>query len=398
MIDTPSEIALKPLKYGILRLYQWGGRAFPLRLIIPSMQDPDSFLVIASQVNILYMRRSAAFRAAAIVVSLSIPLFTHAGVFSFVGGFLGSEEKAQELVLSEENSQTMALLSPALHPDPNPAKGGGDISVVDGAALLPEAGPSGTLADIEEISLTSDHISLYVVRPGDSLSQIAEMFHVSPSTIKWANDISSSDVIVPGDTLVILPISGIRYTVKSGDTVGGIAKKYGGDVDEILEYNALESASLAVGDILIIPDGEMSAPVSSPSSYAAKPAATTALSSGSTYAGYYMRPVSGGYRSQGLHGYNAIDIAVSVGTPIYAMATGDVILARSGGWNGGYGSYIVIKHLNGTQTLYAHASSVIVSAGQHVVQGQVIGYTGNTGKSTGPHIHFEIRGGLVNPF
>jgi LysM repeat protein len=367
---------------------------FPLRLIIPSMQDPDSFLVIASQVNILYMRRSAAFRAAAIVVSLSIPLFTHAGVFSFVGGLLGSEEKAQELVLSEENSQTMALLSPALHPDPNPAKGGGDISVVDGAALLPEAGPSGTLADIEEISLTSDHISLYVVRPGDSLSQIAEMFHVSPSTIKWANDISSSDVIVPGDTLVILPISGIRHTVKSGDTVGSIAKKYGGDVDEILEYNALESASLAVGDILIIPDGEMGTPAGT-SSYS-RPAAPTYSSTASS--GYYMRPVSGGYRSQGLHGYNAIDIAIPTGSPIYAMATGDVILARSGGWNGGYGSYIVIKHPNGTQTLYAHASSVIVGTGQHVVQGQIIGYTGNTGKSTGPHIHFEIRGGPVNPF
>jgi murein DD-endopeptidase MepM/ murein hydrolase activator NlpD len=176
--------------------------------------------------------------------------------------------------------------------------------------------------------------------------------------------------------------------------VGSIAKKYGGDVDEILEYNALESASLAVGDILIIPDGEMGTPAGT-SSYS-RPAAPTYSSTASS--GYYMRPVSGGYRSQGLHGYNAIDIAIPTGSPIYAMATGDVILARSGGWNGGYGSYIVIKHPNGTQTLYAHASSVIVGTGQHVVQGQIIGYTGNTGKSTGPHIHFEIRGGPVNPF
>ncbi len=366
---------------------------FPLRLIIPSIQDPGSFLVIASQVNILYMRRSAAFRAVAIVVSLSIPLFTHAGVFSFVGGLLGSEEKTETIALSEENSQTMALLSPALHPDPNPAKGGGDISVVDGAALLPEAGPSGTLADIEEISLTSDHISLYVVRPGDSLSQIAEMFNVSPSTIKWANDISSSDVIVPGDTLVILPISGIRHTVKSGDTVGSIAKKYGGDIDEILEYNALESATLSVGDILIIPDGEMGTPAGTSSySRGATPTYSSTASSG-----YYMRPISGGYRSQGLHGYNAVDLAAPIGTPIYASASGDVILSRGSGWNGGYGSYIVIRHPNGTQTLYAHNSQNIVSAGQHVVQGQIIGYVGSTGRSTGPHIHFEIRG-AANPF
>ncbi len=341
------------------------------------------------------MKRSIAFRATAILVSLSIPLFTHAGVFSFVGGLLGNEEKAETMLVSEDNSQTMTLLSPALHSDPNPAKGGGDISVVDGIALLPEAGPSGTLADLEEISFTSDHISLYVVRPGDSLSQIAGMFGVTSNTIKWANDLPASGTIQPGDTLVILPISGIRHTVKSGDTIGSIAKKYGGDADEIMEYNALAGTALSVGDVLIIPDGEMSAPVSS-SSYAAKPAAGTA--SASTYAGYYMRPVSGGYRSQGLHGYNAIDIAVAVGTPIYASATGDVMLARAGGWNGGYGSYIVIKHPNGTQTLYAHASSIIVSAGQHVVQGQIIGYTGNTGKSTGPHLHFEIRGGPVNPF
>lgn len=339
------------------------------------------------------MRRSAAFRAATIVVSLSIPLFTHAGVFSFVEGLLGSEEKTETTVFSEENSQTMALLSPALHSDPNPAKGGGDITLVDGTALLPEAGPSGTLADIEEISLTSDHISLYVVRPGDSLSQIAEMFTVSPSTIKWANDISSSDVIVPGDTLVILPISGIRHTVKSGDTVGSIAKKYGGDIDEILEYNALESTSLAVGDVLVIPDGEMGTPAGT-SSYSrpATPSYSSVVSSG-----YYMRPISGGYRSQGLHGYNAIDLAAPIGTPMYASASGDVILSRSGGWNGGYGSYIVIRHPNGTQTLYAHNSQNIVSAGQHVVQGQVIGYVGSTGRSTGPHIHFEIRG-AVNPF
>lgn len=367
---------------------------FPLRLIIPSIQDPDSFLVLASQVNILYMRRSAAFRAAAIAVSLSIPLFTHAGVLSFVGNLLGSEGKGEEYALSEENSQTMALLSPALHSDPNPAKGGGDIAIVDDTSLLPEAGPSGTLADIEEISLTSDHISLYVVREGDSLSQIAEMFNVSASTIKWANDISSSDVIVPGDTLVILPISGIRHTVKSGDTVGSIAKKYGGDADEIMEYNGLEDATLAIGDVLIVPDGEMGTVGSS--SYTPR-ASTPSYTSTTVASGYYIRPISGGYRSQGLHGYNAVDLAAPVGTPMYASASGDVILAREGGWNGGYGSYIVVRHPNGTQTLYAHASDVIVSAGQHVVQGQVIGYVGSTGRSTGPHIHFEIRG-AVNPF
>ena len=77
---------------------------------------------------------------------------------------------------------------------------------------------------------------------------------------------------------------------------------------------------------------------------------------------------------------------------------GVVIVSRTSGWNGGYGNYVVIQHGNGSQTLYSHASSVIVSVGQHVEQGQVVGYVGRTGKATGPHVHFEIRNGIRNPF
>ena len=116
-----------------------------------------------------------------------------------------------------------------------------------------------------------------------------------------------------------------------------------------------------------------------------------------TYSGYYLRPISGGTRTQGIHGFNAVDLAASVGTPIMASASGKVIISKNSGWNGGYGNYIVIEHPNGTQTLYAHASKVIVFSGQSVVQGQVIGYVGSTGRSTGAHVHFEIRG-AKNPF
>ena len=108
--------------------------------------------------------------------------------------------------------------------------------------------------------------------------------------------------------------------------------------------------------------------------------------------GYYIRPIAGGVKMQGLHGYNAIDIGTPVGTTLHAAASGVVIIARSSGWNGGYGSYIVISHYNGTQTVYGHLSHVFVNAGDTVTQGQVIGLTGNTGHSTGPHLHFEVRG------
>jgi murein DD-endopeptidase MepM/ murein hydrolase activator NlpD len=113
---------------------------------------------------------------------------------------------------------------------------------------------------------------------------------------------------------------------------------------------------------------------------------------------YYISPLSHYIETQGIHGYNAVDLAAPKGTPIVASATGDVVIAREGGWNGGYGSYVVISHGNGSQTLYAHMSKVATYDGAHVEQGEVIGYVGETGLATGPHVHFEIRNGIKNDF
>jgi murein DD-endopeptidase MepM/ murein hydrolase activator NlpD len=110
-----------------------------------------------------------------------------------------------------------------------------------------------------------------------------------------------------------------------------------------------------------------------------------------------MRPIVGGVRTQGIHGYNAVDLAAPVGTSLMAAASGEVIIAKVGGYNGGYGSYVVIRHGNGSQTLYAHMSRVDARVGQVVSQGEVIGAVGSTGRSTGSHVHFEIRG-AANPF
>lgn len=323
---------------------------------------------------------------------LGIPIYANAGFFSFVVSKLFSSKNASAQISSVYNSQTIPILRAALNIDPNPSKGGGDIIIVNDEALFSEIGPSGTLAEIEERPASSDQISIYVVREGDSLSEIAKMFNVSTNTIVWANDIKRGSFIVPGQTLVILPITGVRHTVAKGETIKSIAKKYNGDYEEILQYNALTAESIiAVGDIIIIPDGEIAAPTYTNSNVIVKGGG------GPTHSGYYILPVAAGRRTQGLHGYNGVDYAAPIGTPILASASGDVIISRSSGWNGGYGNYIVIKHNNGTQTLYAHNSRNIVYAGQHVVQGQVIGYVGSTGRSTGPHVHFEVRG-AANPF
>ncbi len=93
-----------------------------------------------------------------------------------------------------------------------------------------------------------------------------------------------------------------------------------------------------------------------------------------------------GYRWGRMH--EGIDIAVAEGTPIRAASDGTVILAS---YNGGYGNYTCIDHGSGLSTCYAHQSAFGVTSGQQVSQGQVIGYSGNTGSSTGPHLHFEVR-------
>jgi len=216
------------------------------------------------------------------------------------------------------------------------------------------------------------------------------MFGVTTNTILWANDLRSATAIRPGDALVILPVAGVRHIVKSGDTIASIAKRYEADADEILAYNQLASAeAVTVGMTVIVPGGKVAAPAVS---------RTTAAAGGTAASGNWLsHPAPGTLKTQGIHGYNAVDFAAAIGTPIRAAAAGEVIVSRSSGWNGGYGNYIVIRHSNGVQTLYSHLSRNDVGVGAYVTQGQVIGAMGNTGRSTGPHLHFEVRGAR-NPF
>ena len=291
-------------------------------------------------------------------------------------------------VLEAGNSQTMSLLEGYLNINPT-GIGGAEIAIVDSVALESNGTESEIFVDLGKSG--TGQISVYIVRKGDTLSEIAEMFGVSTNTIVWANDIKRG-LIKEGQELVILPISGVRHVVKSGDTLKSLATKYKADLDDVLSYNGLASdAKIKPGDIVIIPDGVIST-------------TQTPLASGSrtfqsypTYAGYYLRPVSGWVKSQGLHGNNGVDLAAPIYTPVLASADGKVIISRTGGYNGGYGTYIVVSHANGTQTVYAHMSVNNVSVGEWVDQGQVIGAVGMTGKTTGPHLHFEVRGAR-NPF
>lgn len=313
------------------------------------------------------------------------PAAAKAGIFNDLKEAL--QGKANAATQGGKSVQSMPLPKPAMNIDPNPAKGGADVIVEDGSAARAQGGFSG-----ETVAASKDAISIYVVREGDTLSEIAEMFGVSVNTIIWANDLPVRGTVKVDQRLIILPVSGLKYTVQKGDTLASIAKKYHGDAEEIAQYNDIVG-DLAVGTEIIIPNGEVQVQAA-PKVTASAPAPS---SSSASYSGYYQKPVAG-IRTQGIHGYNGVDLAASIGTPVGASASGEVIIAREGGWNGGYGSYVVIRHDNGTQTLYAHMSAVHVGIGQYVSAGETIGAVGNSGRSSGPHLHFEIRGGPRNPF
>ncbi len=321
------------------------------------------------------------------------------------------------------NLQTMNILEPAMNLNPAPATGGGGITIADNSALVPEEGPSGTIADIEKPKVAT--VSTYIVRSGDTVLSIAQLFGVSKGTILSANDLTPQGTLQIGQKLIILPVTGIDYTVQKGDTVESIAKKLGGDAAEITAYNDLVDTTLVPGTVIIVPNAEASAPI--PTESPSRTTSRSHLVSGGRSRGltgpstifannprepahnvgapgtlaqtsYYIPPLAHYVRTQGIHGYNAVDLAAPIGTPIVASASGDVVVAKEGGWNGGYGNYVVISHDNGSQTLYAHMSKVATYDGARVVQGQVIGYVGETGEATGPHVHFEIRNGIRNPF
>lgn len=363
-----------------------------------------------------------------LIVFVFIPLTVHASVFSFISSLFAPTVSAAELSLP--NSQTLALLETSHSPGLSTTSSN-DLSIMDGTSLSSQTQNSLVGTEIPEHTMSNDHINLYVVHAGDTLPAIAKMFGVSTNTILWANDLKGGKVTV-GDKLVILPISGVKYTVKSGDTLFSIAKKYKGDPTDIALFNDLSAdAKLVSGQSIIIPDGEIttsesgfvqhsqnggknqsssngavvhvSAGGTSRPAADALPAPSNSAMVGATgiqsptIIGYYERPILGGIKTQSIHGHNGIDLSSSYGSAILASAAGEVIISKSSGWNGGYGSYIVVKHDNGTQTLYAHLSATLVSVGDVVGQGQVIGHMGSTGESTGTHLHFEVRG-ATNPF
>lgn len=257
---------------------------------------------------------------------------------------------------------------------------------------------SGNLLDSENSLDIAKHFTEpvsfknYTVRSGDTISGIAKKFGLGNiSTLISVNDIGNVRQLAAGQKLKIPSIDGVIYSVKSGDSLNSIVSKYGISLETLVDVNELSSEVLQKGQQLFIPGVGLD-----------KQTLQNAMGD------MFKMPISAKFRWSSPYGsridpiagvksfHTGVDMACPTGTPIYASMSGKVITA---GINRVYGNYVIIDHGNGYQTLYAHMSKIIATKGQWVSQGTRIGLVGSTGYSTGPHLHFTVykNGKLVNP-
>ncbi len=247
--------------------------------------------------------------------------------------------------------------------------------------------------------LPEHELQTYLVQRGDTPTSIADRFGIQVETILGGNPRLSeeSSLLQAGVEIIIMPIDGVLHDVQPGDTLEGLAQLYGVPVDDIINYepNNLEFPYRLYPETqVVVPGAVREVFVWTPPDLSSVIGRTSREGSGVTPVvvgtGTFRYPVnSRNFTQYFWFGHRGIDIALPIGNPVYASDTGTVTFA---GWNiYGFGNLIVVNHGNGYETFYAHLDSINVVPGQIVYQGNVIGATGNTGNSSGPHIHFEIR-------
>lgn len=350
-------------------------------------------------------------KASLFVFALSVISFTpnqaHAGFFSDLFSF-GQEIQAAEENLVTKNSQTLALIesSSSVNPDMKNIKDDPIIGIIeDDEGLLSVNSVIGVDTDLHKYS-SSEKINIYTVKKGATLESIAKANNVSRAAVLYSNsDLTLSEITEEGRVLTIIPFKGALYTVKKGDTLSGISIKYKVSVEDILEYNNLTSAGSIVSGKMIILPGIDDATLTKIAPSKKTVQSNTQYSEGKPDmdgqgSGGYIWPFPAGVGrvSQGFHDGQAYDFAAPKGTPIYAIQSGKVLATRTTGYNGGYGLYVVLDFDNDAQAIFAHMTKVVAVPGTHVNKGDLIGYVGSTGRSTGPHVHIEFRGGSKNPY
>lgn len=266
------------------------------------------------------------------------------------------------------------------------------------SAALTSVTESEPLLSTEISPKPRDKIITYKVEKGDTLSSIATKFDISVDSILWENGLKENSNLSIGQEIRILPVSGVAHKVLKGDTVYTIAKKYDTDPQEIVNFPFNDFAdpdtfALVPGQMLVVPNG--SPPAVKPTT----PRPTPRYIAGNLSQGVegFIWPTSGSISQHPIWYHMAVDIANREAPAVGASKAGKVSYADC--IRGGYGCHVIVDHGGGYQTLYGHLSRIAVGVGSQVDQGQVLGTMGSTGRSTGTHLHFEVRKNdtLLNP-
>ena len=258
--------------------------------------------------------------------------------------------------------------------------------------LVTSDGKSASVEAVDFVFREPVSFQEYVVKSGDTISSISQKFGLSNiSTLIAINQIDNVRFLPAGKRLQVPSIDGLIHSVADGETLEGLSVKYRVTVEDLLDVNDMDSAVLNVGDKLFIPGAKLdnkSLQKAMGEVFAWPITASWRLSSAF---GNRSDPFTGV-----LSYHTGIDMACPQGTEIKAAMSGTVAVS---GWSNVFGNYVIIKHIDGYQTLYGHMSKIYAKKGKFVSQGTVIGLVGSTGYSTGPHLHFTVykNGKLVNP-
>lgn len=328
---------------------QGNPRPFALKKILESIKS-SNLLTRKFGISVLAIALSIAAGSGVLLAGARFPL------------------SASNLILPDEDSAQQALIS-LFQPEEEAEESNG------GAKLAPLP--------------FSVSIQTYTIRSGDTLEKIAKRFGLRQDTIISINNLRSQSSIRQGVQLRIPNMDGIHHRVRSGESLSSISKTYGIDMTAVVDANDLASATISSGQTLFVPKARLAS--ATLREFYGERFIWPARGRISSPYGYRIHPFTG-LRSF----HSAIDIVLPTGTRVKATAEGRV---GDTGYNSVFGNYVILRHANGYQSLYAHLNSISVKVGSYLDQGATVGLSGNSGQSTGPHLHFSLfkNGQALNP-